>query len=94
MELTLIGLIKAIILHCGRGSSSGDKQLETQQKSSKFKMHQLPLPLSKGQIEKSVTYENVIVKIDLPCFEWPIQRFFSLKWNLEQFNWKARNSEL
>ena len=48
MELTLTALIKAIILHWGRGSSSGDKQLKTQQKSSKFKMHQLPrLPLSK-----------------------------------------------
>ena len=29
MELTLTALIKAIILHWGRGSSSGDKQLET-----------------------------------------------------------------
>ena len=48
MELTLTALIKAIILHWGRGSSSGDKQLKTQQKSSKFKMHQPPrLPLSK-----------------------------------------------
>ena len=28
------------------GSSSGDKQLETRQKSSKFKMRQLPLPPS------------------------------------------------
>jgi len=46
MELTLTALIKAIILHWGRDISSGDKQLETQQKSSKFKMHQLPLLLS------------------------------------------------
>ena len=42
MELTLTALIKAIILHWGRGSSSGDKQPETKQKSSKFKMHQPP----------------------------------------------------
>ena len=46
MDLTLTALIKAIILHWGRGSSSGDTQLETQQKSSKFKTHQLLLPLS------------------------------------------------
>ena len=32
------------ISHWGRGSSSSDKQLETQQKSSKFIMHQPPLP--------------------------------------------------
>ena len=44
--MILTALMKAIILHWGRGSSSDDKQLETQQKSSKFKMHQLPLPLS------------------------------------------------
>ena len=30
----------------GGGSSSGDKQLETQEKYCKFKMHQLPLPPS------------------------------------------------
>ena len=42
VELTLTALIKAIILHWGRGSSSGDKQPETKQKSSKFKMHQPP----------------------------------------------------
>ena len=50
VDITLTALIKAIILHWGRGSSSGDKQLETQQKSSKFKMRQPPpphLPLSK-----------------------------------------------
>ena len=45
MELTLTALIKAIVLHWGRGSSSGDKQLETQQKSSKFKMRQLSFSL-------------------------------------------------
>ena len=44
MELTLTALINAMIYWL-RGSSSGDKQLEFQQKSSKFKMHQLPLPL-------------------------------------------------
>mgnify|MGYP006891497992 CR=1 FL=1 len=48
----------------------------------------------KGQIGKSVAYENVIVRIDLTCFEWPIQMYFSLIWKLEQFNWKVRNSEL
>ena len=42
VELTLTALIKAIILHWGRGSNSGDKQPETKQKSSKFKMHQPP----------------------------------------------------
>ena len=46
MELTLTALIKAIILCWGRASSSGDKQLETQQTSSKFKMHQLAPLLS------------------------------------------------
>ena len=46
MELTLTASIKAIILHWGRGSSSGDKRLETQQKSSKFKMHQPSPPPS------------------------------------------------
>ena len=46
MELTLTASIKAIILHWGRGSSSGDKQLETQQKSNKFKMHQPSPPSS------------------------------------------------
>ena len=45
MELTLTALIKIIILCWGRGSSSGDKKLETQQKLSKFEMHQLPLSL-------------------------------------------------
>lgn len=30
----------------------------------------------KGQIGKSVTYENVIVKIDLPCFEWQNKGIF------------------
>ena len=45
MELTLTALIKTIILCWGRGSSSGDKQLKTQQKSSKFEMHQLPFSL-------------------------------------------------
>ena len=44
MELTLTALINAM-MYWLRGSSSGDKQLEFQQKSSKFKMHQLPLPL-------------------------------------------------
>ena len=44
MELTLTALISAMIYWL-RGSSSGDKQLEFQQTSSKFKMHQLPLPL-------------------------------------------------
>ena len=44
MKLILTALIKAIIFYWGRGSSSGDKQLETQQKSRKFQMHQLPLP--------------------------------------------------
>ena len=44
-ELTLTALIKTIILCCGRGSSSGDKQLKTQQKSSKFEIHQLPFSL-------------------------------------------------
>ena len=46
MELTLTVLMKAIMLHWGGGSSSGDKQLETQEKYCKFKMHQLPLPPS------------------------------------------------
>ena len=46
MELALTALIKAIIFHWVRGSSSSDKQLETLQKSSKFKMHLLPLPHS------------------------------------------------
>ena len=48
MELTLTALIKAIMLHWGGrgGSSSGDTQLETQEKSCKFKMHQLLLPPS------------------------------------------------
>ena len=47
MELTLTALIKAIMLHWGEGgSSSGDTQLETQEKSCKFKMHQLHLPPS------------------------------------------------
>ena len=45
MELTLTALIKTIILCWGRGSSSGDKQLKTQQKLSKFEMHQLPFSL-------------------------------------------------
>ena len=44
MELTLTALINAMIYWL-RGGSSGDKQLEFQQKSSKFKMHQPPLPL-------------------------------------------------
>ena len=44
MELTLTALINAMIYWL-RGSSSGDKQLEFQQKSSKFKMHQPLLPL-------------------------------------------------
>ena len=38
----ITALIKVIILYWWRGSRSGAKQLETQQKSSKFKMHQLP----------------------------------------------------
>ena len=46
MELTLTASIKAIILHWGRGSSSGDKRLETQQKSNKFKRHQPSPPPS------------------------------------------------
>ena len=39
MELISTALIKAIILYWGRGGSSGDEQLETHQKSSKFKIH-------------------------------------------------------
>ena len=49
MELTLTALIKATMLHWGGGeggSKSGDTQLKTQEKSCKFKMHQLPLPPS------------------------------------------------
>ena len=44
MELILTALIKAITFYWERGSGSGDKQLETQQKPRKFQMHQLPLP--------------------------------------------------
>ena len=43
MELALTAVIKALILHKRRGCSSGDKQLKTQEKSSKLKMCQLPL---------------------------------------------------
>ena len=46
MKLTLTALIKAVILRWGRGSSSGDKQLITQQQSGKFEMRQLPFSLS------------------------------------------------
>lgn len=38
----ITALIKVIILYLWRGSRSGAKQLKTQQKSCKFKMHQLP----------------------------------------------------
>ena len=61
MELTLTALIKAIILHWGRGSSAGDKQLETQQKSSKFKMHQLPSPLPPPLPSFHVTIDCTLV---------------------------------
>ena len=44
MELISTALIKTITLHWERCSSSGGKQLETQPKSSKYKMHQLLLP--------------------------------------------------
>ena len=40
--MTLTALMKAIILHWGRGSSSGDKQLETQQKSANSKCTSSP----------------------------------------------------
>ena len=71
MELTLTASIKAIILHWGRGSSSGDKRLETQQKSSKFKMHQpsppslFPCnygPQSHKQTERELREQNVSIQ--------------------------------
>ena len=47
MELTLTALIKAIILDWGRGSSSGDKQLETQKSQANSKCSSsTPLPAS------------------------------------------------
>ena len=58
MELTLTALINAMIYWL-KGSSSGDKQLEFQQKSSKFKMHQLPFPLDVTIECTLVVYSNL-----------------------------------
>ena len=65
MELALTAVIKAVILHKRRGCSSGDKQLKTQQKSSKLKMCQLPLPLGSGDWRQSPLPTTVLLRTTL-----------------------------